>query len=125
VSENPTAVGRSLGVVQRFVLREQLRRLEDFLDPLETVQVMAPGWWRGHRSLVAVTTARVVLVRRALTRSTFHPASFLLRAIEHLNVHPAPPEGLRFRLTVGLDLEEFTVTGHWTEFERALRAPRR
>jgi hypothetical protein len=86
------------------------------------VQVLAPGWWRGHCSLVAVTTTRVVLVRRAQTCSTFHQASFPLRAIGHLTVHPAPPEGLRFRLTVGLDLEEFTVTGHWSEFERALRA---
>ncbi|GAA1760774.1 hypothetical protein [Kocuria aegyptia] len=115
---------RALGVVQRLLLREHLQRVEQLLDPSETVQVLTPGWWRGHRSLVVVTTSRLLLLRRQLKCSSADHAAYSFRRIGQLSVHAAPPEGARFRITVGLDLEEFSVTGRAAELERALLTAR-
>ena len=56
------AACRPLGLGERFVWRQQLRTAESWLDPSETVQALAPGWWRGHRSLAVVTTSRLLLI---------------------------------------------------------------
>lgn len=122
--EDLKAARRSLGFAQRLMLREQLSRVELLLGSSETVQVMAPGWWRGHRSLVVVTTSRLLLLRRQLKCSTVDHAAFTFRSIAHRSVHASPPEGARFRLSVGLDLQEFSVTSRVAEVERALCASR-
>lgn len=122
VREDLQTASRSLGLAQRFLLREQLGRLESLLGPAETMQALAPAWWRGHRSLAVVTTSRLLLVRRELRCSSRNQASFPLRVISQLSVHAAPPHGARFRLAVGLDLEEFSTTGLATELEQSLRA---
>ena len=119
--EDLAAAGRFLGLAQRLTLREPLHRVESLLDPAETVRLLVPGWWRGHRSVVVVTTSRLLLVRRHLRWSAADQAVFPLRGISHLSVHASPPEGARFRLAAGLDLEEFSVTEHVAEVRRALR----
>lgn len=48
--------------------------------------------------------------------------TYPLRGIGFLRVHASPPEGVRFRVSMGLDLEEFSVTGHGDLVEHALRA---
>ena len=121
VREDLAAAGALMGVVQRVLLREHLRRTEVLLDPAETVQVLAPGWWRGRRTLVLVTTSRLLLVRRQLRCSTRHHMTCPLRSIGTLRVHACPPEGVRFRVGVGLGLEEFSVTRHGDLVDRELR----
>lgn len=122
--EDLHAASRALGLVQRVVLREHLRRVEPLMGPSETVRLVAPGWWRGHRSAVVVTTSRLLLVRRKLGVGSLTHAAFTLPSIAHLSVHVSPPEGARFRLGVGRDPEEFSVTRHGTEIGRALLAAR-
>ncbi|MEB2528519.1 hypothetical protein [Kocuria rosea] len=122
--EDLTAACRLLGVIQRVVLREQLRRAEVLLDPAETVQVLAPGWWRCQRTLVVVTTSRLLLVRRELGCFTRDQVTYPLRGIGTLRVQACPPEGVRFRVSMGLDLEEFSVTRHGDLVEHALRGAR-
>lgn len=122
--EDLTAACRPLGLIQRVLLREQLRRAAMLLDPAETVQVLAPGWWRGQRTLVVVTTARLLLVRRESTCATRDQVTYPLRSIGALRVHACPPEGTRFRVSMGLDLEEFSVTRHGDLVERTLRGAR-
>lgn len=94
------------------------------LGPSETVQAMAPGWWRGHRSLIVVTTTRLLLLRRQLRCPSAGHAAFTLGRIGQLSVHATPEEGARFRLSLGLDMEEFSVTCRVAEIERALYASR-
>lgn len=106
------------------MLREHLHRAEELLGSSETVQVLTPGWWRGHRSLIVVTTSRLLLLRRRRKCSWADHGAYSFRSIAHLSVHPSPPEGARFRITVGLDLEEFSVTGRVAELERALQRSR-
>lgn len=113
---------RSLGVVQRLVLREHLNRVGPLLGASETVQVMASGWWRGYRCLIVVTASRLLLLRRQLKCSTANDAAISLRSIGGISVHATPEGGARFRLAVGLDREEFSVAGPAAEVERALRA---
>lgn len=121
--EDLRAAGRSLTLSQRFLLREHLRRTETLLDAAETVRTVAPGWWRGHRSVVVVTTSRLLLVRRELTRTAPDRAAIALGAIEDFSVHASPPDGARFRVSVGLGHEEFSVTRHVDEVQRALSQP--
>ena len=115
------AACRPLGVVQRFVLREHLWQLESMLGPAETVRIMASGWWRGHRALIAVTSGRLLLVRGTPQYAATADATVALGSISHLSVHASPPCGARFRVGVGLDLEEFSVARHSGPVERALR----
>jgi hypothetical protein len=115
---------RSLGFVQRLVLREHLSRVGPLLSDSESVQVMAAGWWRGHRCLVVVTASRLLLLRRQLRCSTANDAAISLRSIEGISVHAIPEGGARFRLAVGLDREEFSVTGPAAKVEGALRDSR-
>lgn len=122
--EDLTAACRPLGVIQRVVLRELLRRAESLLEPAETVQVLAPGWWRGRRTLVVVTTSRLLLVRRESKCATRDQVTYPLRRIGALRVHACPPEGVRFRVSMGLDLDEFSVTRHGDRLEHALRGAR-
>lgn len=122
--EDLRAASRCLGLFQRLVLREPLRRTEPLMGPSETVQVLAPGWWRGRRSVVVVTTSRLLLVRRQLRWSSADHAAFAFPSIGHLSVHASPPDGARFRLAVGPSHEEFSVNGYVAEIERALRASR-
>ncbi|GEO94388.1 hypothetical protein [Kocuria turfanensis] len=122
--EDLIAACRHWGVIQRVSMREHLRRAEALLDPAETVHVVAPGWWRGQRTLVLVTTSRLLLVRRELKCSTRDHGTYPLRSIGALRVHACPPEGVRFRVGAGLDLEEFSVTRHGDLVEHALRKAR-
>ncbi|MFI7482375.1 hypothetical protein ACH9EU_08140 [Kocuria sp. M1R5S2] len=121
--EDLRAAGRGLTLSQRLLLREHLRRTETLLDTAETVQAVAPGWWRGHRSVVVVTTCRLLLVRRELLRFSSDRATIALGTIEDLAVHASPPDGARFRISVGLGQEEFSVTHHVAAVERALSEP--
>lgn len=116
-----TAAYRALGMRQRFVLREYLGRLESLLGPAETVRVLTPGRWRAQRCLVVVTTSRLLLLHRPSKCSSMHQLTFWLQRITHFGVHATPPEGTRFRLAVGLDLEEFSVAGGVEDLERHLR----
>ncbi|GAA1753707.1 hypothetical protein [Kocuria aegyptia] len=122
--EDLTAACGPWGVIQRVLLREHLRRAEVLLDPAETVQVVAPGWWRCRRTLVVVTTTRLLLVRRELKFSVLDQGIYPLHSIRALRVHTCPLEGMRFRVSVGLDLEEFSVARHGDLVEHALRRSR-
>lgn len=115
---------RFLGVIHRWALRQPLREAESLLVPAETVQVLAPGWWRAQRSLIVVTTSRVLLVRRQVQGSSPHQATYPVGRLEVLRVEVCSPEETRFRVRVGLDLEEFSVTRHGAQVERVLRTPR-
>lgn len=119
------AARQSLGLLQRFVLREHLWQLEAMLGPAETVRIVAPGWWRGHRALVAVTSGRLLLVRGAPQYAATADIAVELGAISHLSVHASPPCGARFRIGLGLILEEFSVTRHGGPLEQVLREPLR
>ena len=77
---------------------------------------------RAAAAVVVGEDGRLLLVRRHLRWSPAYQAVFPLRGISHLSVHASPPEGARFRLAAGLDLEEFSVTEHVAEVRRALRA---
>jgi hypothetical protein len=123
VREDLRAAGRGLTLTQRLLLREHLRRTEDLLDPAESVQAVAPGWWRGHRSVVVVTSSRLLLVRRELVRVSPDRAAIARGTIDELSVHASPPDGARFRVSVGLGHEEFSVTHHVAEVRRALSEP--
>lgn len=116
------AAGRCLGWFQRAVLREQLRRAQSLLSESETVRVLAPAWWRGHRAVAVATTTRLLLVRQERKCSSLSQLSMPLRALTRLDVHPAPPQGARFRVVIGVAWEEFSVTGCSTELEAALRS---
>lgn len=115
------AAYRALGLMQRFLLREYLGQLEPLLEPAETVQVLTPGWWRAQRCLVVVTTSRLLLLRRRLKCSLANQVIFSLQRITYVSVHPTPPDGARFRLAVGLDVEEFSVAQGVEELRRSLR----
>ena len=116
------AASRCLGLFPRVVLREPLARVPPLLADTETVQALAPVWWRGRQALAVVTNTRLLLVRRPLKCSTTSHAGFSFHRITHLTVHPAPPQGVHVRLLAGLDAEEFSLTHRSTELERALRA---
>ena len=120
--EDLKAACRPLGLGQRFWWWQQLKKVESLLGPPETVQVLVPVWWRGRRNLAVVTTFRLLLVGAELKQSSSHQGVFALQSISQLSVYAAPPDSARFRLKLGLDLEEFTVTQRGAEFERALRA---
>lgn len=110
-----------LGVIEYLWLREHLRRVEALLGAPETVRAMAPAWWRGQRTLVVVTTSRLLLVRRQLNCSTRDHVTYPLHSIGTLRAHACPPEGMRFRVGLGLDLEEFSVIRRGDLVKRALR----
>lgn len=115
---------RCLTIVQRLFLWEPLSRVGPLLGASETVQVMAPGWWRGYRCLIVLTDSRLLLLRRQLKGSRTNDAAISLHSIGGVSVHASPDGGARFRLAVGLDREEFAATGPAAKLERALRASR-
>jgi len=108
--------------MQRVVWREYLRRAESLLTLGETTQVVAPGPWRGEPSLVVVTSSRLLLIRRKIEGSAHREATFPLRSLGVLHVDAWAPEEVRLRVSVGRDLEEFTVTAHAGQLEHTLRA---
>ena len=122
VREDLKAAYRRLGLGQRLLLRQQLKKVESMLDPSETTQILAPGQWRGQPIIAVLTTSRLLLARPEQKQPSTHQAVFARSSISQLSVHPCPPKGARFRLKLGLNLEEFTVTQHGAEFERLLRA---
>lgn len=122
VREDLKSAYRRLGLGQRLLLRQQLKKVESMLDPSEATQILAPGQWRGQPIIAVVTTSRLLLVRAQQKQPSSHQAVFPRGSISQLNVHPCPPGGARFRLKLGLNLEEFTITQHGAEFERLLRA---
>lgn len=112
---------RCLGLTQRVLLREHLHRVGALLGAAETVRLLAPARWRSHRAVAVLTDTRLLLVRRPPMCSPTDHASFPFHRITHLTVHPVPPQGARVRIMVGLDLEEFSITGSSPGFENALR----
>jgi len=119
--EDLQAAYGSLGRAQRLSYRDHLEEVEPLLHSVETVQVLAPGWWGGHRCLFVVTASRLLLVHRGATGSTAGHAVFVLRELTHLTVHPTTPTGARFRVAAGARLEDITVDRHSADLEQALR----
>lgn len=111
----------TLGPVQRFLLREPLRRLDTLLAPAESLLVLAPGWWRGHRGVAVVTTSRLLLVRRAGAGSSRDHVARALGGLGKLHLHASPPDGARLRLPLGPEHEEFSVTMHGARLRHLLR----